>query len=83
MLKDADAYAKQVTDEAQGEANRFQQVYAQYEKAPEITRWNVFADAVRSVSGNAKRILFVQPGQKTILTIDPPTFDAGQVQPNK
>ncbi len=83
MLKNADAYAKQVTDEAQGEANRFQQVYAQYEKAPEITRWNVFADAVRSVSGNAKRILFVQPGQKTILTIDPPTFDAGQVQPNK
>ncbi len=83
MLKDSDAYAKQVTDEAQGEANRFQQVYAQYDKAPEITRWNVFADAVRSVSGNAKRIMFVQPGQKTILSIDPPTFDAGQVQPNK
>ncbi|HUO07096.1 MAG TPA: protease modulator HflK [Phycisphaerae bacterium] len=83
MLRDAEAYAKQVTDEAQGEANRFSQVYAQYQKAPDVTRWNVFAEAAKSVSTNAKRILFVQPGQKTILTIDPPTFDAGQVQTNK
>ena len=83
MLKNAEAYAKQVTDEAQGEANRFTQVYQQYENTPDVTRWNVFADAVNSVSGNAKRIMFVQPGQKTILTIDPQTFDAGQSQPNK
>jgi membrane protease subunit HflK len=83
MLKDAEAYAKQVTDEAQGEANRFNLVYQQYQNAPDVTRWNVFADAVTSVSGAAKRILFVQPGQKTILTIDPPVFDAGQSQPNK
>ncbi|MGN6370197.1 MAG: protease modulator HflK [Phycisphaerae bacterium] len=83
MISDAQAYAKQVTDEAQGEANRFSQVYAQYVKAPDVTRWNIFAEAAKSVSSNAKRIMFVQPGQKTILMIDPPTFDAGQVQANK
>jgi membrane protease subunit HflK len=82
-IREAEAYQKQVTDEAQGEANRFSQVYAQYEKAPDVTRWNIFAEAAKDVSTNAKRIMFVQPGEKTILTIDPPQFDAGQVQPNK
>jgi membrane protease subunit HflK len=83
MIREAEAYAKQVTDEAQGEANQFSQIYAQYQKAPDVTRWNVFAEAAKNVSGNAKRIMFVQRGQRTILTIEPPTFDAGQVQPNK
>ncbi len=78
MMQEAGAYAKQVVDNATGEANRFTQVFAQYQKAPDVTRWNVYAEAVKSVSGNATRMVFGEPGQKTILTLDPPQFDAAQ-----
>jgi membrane protease subunit HflK len=80
MVREAEAYAKQMADQATGEASRFTQVYTQFEKAPDVTRWNVYADAVHTVSAAATRLLFVEPGQKTILTVDPPQFDASQVQ---
>ena len=44
-----------------------------------MTRWNLYTDAARTVSAAATRIYFVEPGQKTILTLDPPVFDASQV----
>ena len=78
MVREAEAYAKQIIDAATGEASRFQLVFQQFQKAPDVTRWNVYAEAVKSVSSAATRVLFVQPGQKTILTIDPPVFDAAQ-----
>ncbi len=77
MMREAEAYAKQMVDGATGEASRFTLVYQQFENAPDVTRWNVYAEAVKSVSAAATRVLFVEPGQKTILTIDPPQFDAG------
>jgi membrane protease subunit HflK len=79
MVREAEAYAKQMTNQAAGEANRFTQVYEQFEKAPDVTKWNVYADAVQTVSAAATRMMFVEPGQKTIVTLDPPVFDASQV----
>lgn len=83
MKRDAEAYAQRVSDEAKGEASRFSQVLEQYQNAPDVTRWNVYVEAVGAVSGQANRIMFVQPKQSSVLVIDPPSFDAGQVQPNK
>jgi membrane protease subunit HflK len=80
MVREAEAYAKQITDQATGEASRFTQVYTQFQNAPDVTRWNVYADAAHTVSAAATRIYFVEPGQKTIITLDPPQFDASQVQ---
>ncbi len=79
---DAQTYKKQTTEAARGEADRFNEIMVQFRNAPDVTRWNVFVDAVRSVSGNAKRMVFAQPGQKTILTVDPPQYDPNQVQPS-
>jgi membrane protease subunit HflK len=79
LIGNAQAYRKQVMDSAQGEASRFSQVLEQYKQAPAVTRYNVYADAVRTVAAAATRIIYAQPGQQTTLTIDPPEFDAGQV----
>jgi modulator of FtsH protease HflK len=81
MLREANAYRNQVTEAAKGEASRFSQVYSEFQKAPDITRYRLFTDTLREVSGKAERIFWVQPGQQVIITIDPPKFDAGQVQP--
>jgi membrane protease subunit HflK len=74
----AEAYSSEVVNTAKGEASRFAQIYEQYKQAPDITRWAVWNEAVRSVSGNAVRQVFAQTGQKLMLQIDPPQFDEKQ-----
>jgi modulator of FtsH protease HflK len=81
MIQDANAYRSQTVNAAKGEAERFNQVFEQYEKAPDVTRWNVYVDAVKSVSTNANRIVYGQPGQHVWLQLDPPQFDINTVTP--
>ena len=83
MIADANSFYQTVTQAATGEADRFRQVLEQYEKAPDVTLWNVYVDAVESVTRNAKRIVLAQPGQKTVIVLDPPQYDANQVIPGK
>jgi membrane protease subunit HflK len=66
---------------AQGEANRFSEVLKQYEKAPELTRINLAVEAGRAVYGGATRVVFAQPGQKTVIGINPPEYNAAQARP--
>jgi membrane protease subunit HflK len=79
MVGSAEAYKKQVVEAAKGEASRFAQVWEQYKQAPDVTLFNLHSDAIRAVAAAANRVMFVQPGQQATLTIDPPQFDAGQV----
>ena len=50
----------------------------QFDKSPDVTRWNVFIDAVRTVASASRRIIFAAPGQKTYIQVDPPQAEAGQ-----
>ncbi|MCL2639359.1 MAG: protease modulator HflK [Phycisphaerales bacterium] len=80
LILDAQSYREQVVNAARGEADRFKQVLDQHEHSPDVTRWNLYVDAVKAVTTNAARIFFAVPGQRTIITIDPPQFDVNQVQ---
>jgi modulator of FtsH protease HflK len=80
---DADTYQTTTEQAARGEAQRFEQVLAQYMNTPDVTRWNIWVDAATTVTGNAKRIFYARPGQKTYIKIDPVVFDAKQVAPSK
>jgi len=77
---DAESYKTKTIQEARGEAERFSQVLAQYNNAPDVTRWNLFVEAATTVTGNAKRIFFAHPGQRTYIEIDPAQYDANQVK---
>jgi membrane protease subunit HflK len=81
LITQAQADKQMAIQTANGDAERFRLVRDQFYKAPDVTRWNLYVDAVRSVTSAAKRIYFANPGQRTVIILDPPQYDAGQVQP--
>ena len=54
---DAEAYQLQVVALSQGETSRFDQVLAQYERAPAVTRERIYLETMESVYKNAHKIL--------------------------
>jgi modulator of FtsH protease HflK len=69
---DARRYATKTVQAAKGEKARFELALKQYEVSPDIARWNLFAEAATAVTGAAKRIFVVQPGQELWIGVDPP-----------
>lgn len=57
QLEEASAYKDRVVSRAQGEASRFNQLYAEYKKAPEVTRERLYIDAISEVYTNANKVL--------------------------
>ena len=80
MITNASSYGDNVVKLAKGEADRFQQVFEQYEQAPELTKASLYKDAAQAVAESAKRIIYANPGEPVVLTVDPPGYDAAQVQ---
>jgi membrane protease subunit HflK len=81
QIRDAEAYRDQVVAAAKGEAGRFAKIFQEYQNAPDVTRWNLYIDAIAPISANADRIVFAQPGQHIWLTIEPPKYDASKSAP--
>src|SRR5450432_1325988 len=54
---DAEAYRLQVLALAQGETSRFDQVLAQYEHAPAVTRERMYLEAMENVYKNSRKVL--------------------------
>src|SRR5580698_1991243 len=54
---DAEAYRLQVLALAQGETARFDQVLAQYEHAPAVTRERMYLEAMENVYKNSRKVL--------------------------
>ncbi len=57
QIQDAEAYRQQVAALAQGETARFDQVLAQYERAPAVTRERMYLDAMGGVYKNAHKVI--------------------------
>jgi modulator of FtsH protease HflK len=56
-LLDAQAYRLQVLALAQGETSRFDQVLAQYEHAPAVTRERMYLETMENVYKNSRKVL--------------------------
>ena len=54
---DAEAYRLQVLALAQGETARFEQVLAQYEHAPAVTRERMYLEAMENVYKNSRKVI--------------------------
>jgi membrane protease subunit HflK len=54
---DAEAYRLQVLALAQGETARFEQVLAQYEHAPAVTRERMYLEAMENVYRNSRKVI--------------------------
>lgn len=71
-LAEASAYKEKASAEATGEAQRFEQLYAEYQKAPVVTRQRLYTETLEDVLiGTPKVVLDVKPGGNMIyLPID-------------
>ena len=57
LLEEAEAYRAQVVNNAQGEASRFLSVYAEYVKAPEVTRKRMYLETMEKVLGGMNKVI--------------------------
>ncbi|MDD3353764.1 FtsH protease activity modulator HflK [Zoogloea sp.] len=57
LLEEADAYKGRVVAQAEGDASRFKQVYAEYAKAPEVTRQRLYLDTMQQVFSNTSKVM--------------------------
>jgi len=57
QLADANAYKEQVIARAEGEAQRFEQLLVEYQRAPEVTRDRLYIDALQTVLSNVSKVM--------------------------
>ena len=72
ILQKAEAYKQSRIAEAEGQASRFSELYAEYAKFPEITRQRLFYETIGSVFPNMKVIILGKDGSQmsTVLPLD-------------
>jgi len=64
ILEDASGYRDEVIARAEGEAKRFSQLVAEYEKAPLVTRERLYLDSMQGLLSNTSKILLSGGGEK-------------------
>lgn len=57
LKEEAEAYKSRVVAQAQGDAQRFRSVFAEYQKAPQVTRDRMYLDAMQQIYGNVTKVL--------------------------
>ena len=72
ILQSAEAYRQSRVAEAEGQASRFRELYAEYAKFPEITRRRLFYESISTVFPDMKVIIMGKDGGKleTVLPLD-------------
>ena len=67
LTAEAAGYKLKVENEATGNANRFEQILAQYVKAPEVTRQRLYLDAQEQILSSTSKVLVDQKGGNSLL----------------
>ncbi|MFT7244907.1 MAG: membrane protease subunit HflK [Candidatus Azotimanducaceae bacterium] len=69
LLEEAEGYKQRVISQAKGEASRFDQIYAAYKVAPEVTRERIYIDTIEAVMSNSTKVMIDVEGGNNILYI--------------
>lgn len=67
QIEEASAYKEQVIANARGEAERFNQLLAEYRKAPAVTRERLYLDAVQEVLGQTSKVMVDVEGGNNVM----------------
>lgn len=62
LAAEAAGYKLKVENEAKGNANRFDQILTQYNKAPEVTRERLYLEAQEQILSNTSKVVVDQKG---------------------
>jgi membrane protease subunit HflK len=68
-INNANAYALQLRQKAQGEAIAFDKVYAQYKLAPEVTRRRIYYETMEDVLSKVDKTIVEAPGVTPYLAL--------------
>ena len=60
LLAEAEGYKLKVQNEASGNADRFEKIYAEYVKAPEVTRQRLFIEAQEQILSDVSKVIVDQ-----------------------
>jgi len=66
-IEQANGYKQEVIARAQGDAARFNQLLAEYRKAPEVTRERLYIEAIENVMSSASKIMVDVEGGNNML----------------
>ena len=67
LVKDAEAYRIMVTENATGNAARFNQVYSEYQKAPAVTRDRMYLDTMQQIFTSASKVMIDAKASNSML----------------
>ncbi|MEI7916550.1 MAG: FtsH protease activity modulator HflK [Methylophilaceae bacterium] len=67
LLQEASGYQMRVENEAQGNVSRFNQILAQYQHAPEVTRQRMYLDAQEQIMSNVSKVIVDQKNGNSLL----------------
>jgi len=67
-------YRSQVVQEAAGEAQRFNQVYAQYKLAPAVTRERLYIETMERVLARSNKVIIDSKGASAPIILPPDVF---------
>ncbi|MCZ6803702.1 MAG: FtsH protease activity modulator HflK [Proteobacteria bacterium] len=67
LREQSNGYKARVIAKAEGEASRFDQLLAEYQRAPEVTRERLYLDAIESVYSNSNKVLIDNDNGNTLM----------------
>ena len=67
LLEQAEAYKTRVVKSAQGETSRFNQLLAEYQRAPEVTRERLYLDTLESVMFRSPKVMIDIPNGNNLM----------------
>ena len=67
LLEQAEAYKTRVIKSAQGETSRFDQLLAEYKRAPDVTRERIYLDTIESVMFRSPKVMIDIPDGNNLM----------------
>jgi membrane protease subunit HflK len=67
LLEQAEAYKTRVIKSAEGETSRFNQLLAEYQRAPEVTRERIYIDTMESVMARSPKVMIDIPDGNNLM----------------
>ena len=67
LREESNAYKARVIAKSEGEASRFEQLLAEYLRAPEVTRQRLYLDSIESVLSNTSKVLLDTEGSNSLM----------------
>jgi membrane protease subunit HflK len=75
LVSDAESYRQQRINEAEGDAGRFEKLYAEYNKAKDVTERRLYLEAMEEILPRMKKVVIDSSGPKSLM-------DLGIIRPN-